>query len=171
MAKNLELKARIPSVERAEAAAMACGAAFSQSLHQVDIYFNVPHGRLKLRDIEGEGAELIFYERGEDREERWSIYERIPCLEPARLKAILEAALGIKVVVEKTRLLYVYQQCRIHIDAVDRLGSFIEFEAQDSGVVESHALMKVLREAFGISPGDIIQASYADLVLGENNLF
>jgi predicted adenylyl cyclase CyaB len=166
MARNLELKARIRSVDRAEAAATACGAAFAEILRQVDTYFNVPRGRLKLRIIEGEGAELIFYERGEDREERWSIYENIPIPEPAKFRAVLEGALGVKVVVRKTRVLYKYHQCRIHIDTVERLGSFVEFEVPDSGVVESEALMKVLREVFEIAPGDIVQASYSDLILG-----
>jgi adenylate cyclase class 2 len=171
MAKNLELKARIRSVADAEAAASACGATFGGTLHQSDTYFDVPRGRLKLREIDGEEAELIFYERPEDRPERWSNYERIPCADPARLKAALEAAVGIRVVVKKARRLYQYRQSRIHIDTVEGLGTFLEFEVQDSDAAESEALMKLLRDAFAVRGDDIVRASYADLVYGKNNLF
>lgn len=171
MATNLELKARIRSVAEAEAAALRSGASFSTTLRQVDTYYVVPHGRLKLREFENSGAEIIFYNRAEDRAERWSTYEKIPCPDPEALKIILEKALGIRAVVQKTRLLYQYRQCRIHIDTVEGLGTFLEFEVQDSNEKESADLMKKMRETFQISPGDVLQASYSDMVFGKNGPF
>jgi adenylate cyclase class IV len=58
---------------------------------------------------------------------------------------------------------------RIHLDRVDGLGDFIEFE----GVVAAggepddfRGLVDDLSRAFGISPEDVLRQSYADLVRG-----
>ena len=48
------------------------GAARHGTLLQRDTYFRVPRGRLKLRESDGETAELIYYERSEETGERWS---------------------------------------------------------------------------------------------------
>ena len=45
-------------------------------LHQRDTYFNVPHGRLKLRE-EGERAWLIPYDRSDAGEARLSRYRLV----------------------------------------------------------------------------------------------
>ena len=114
---------------------------------------------------------MIFYERDEERPERWSTYEKVAVSDAPALKTALEHALGIKIVVEKIRRVYQYRQCRIHLDDVEGLGTFLEFEVQDSGREESVALMKYLTEAFEIKPDDIVRASYSDLLLGKNNRF
>ena len=43
--------------------------------------------------------------------------------------APLAAALGIRTVVRKQRTVYLHKNVRIHLDAVDGLGTFLEFEA------------------------------------------
>jgi adenylate cyclase class IV len=59
---------------------------------------------------------------------------------------------------------------RIHLDRVDGLGDFIEFE----GVVDSDGdgdlerfekLLTELRHSFGIGEGDLLEGSYSDLLL------
>ena len=61
--QNLEIKAKLPDRANTLQAALRLGAEFNATLIQTDTYFRVPHGRLKLREIEGEHSELIFYDR------------------------------------------------------------------------------------------------------------
>ena len=46
---NVEIKARCPDPERVRAILRQHGAEYKGLDHQVDTYFNVPQGRLKLR--------------------------------------------------------------------------------------------------------------------------
>src|SRR6476646_3809046 len=68
-------------------------------LCQIDTYFRVAHGRLKLREIDADGercAELIQYLRPDDAGARTSTYRRIPVAldQVASLKAALFDGLG-----------------------------------------------------------------------------
>ncbi len=88
--------------------------------------------------------------------------------DPAELREALSAVLGISVIVSKTRQLFVLMGIRIHLDRVDDLGDFIEFE----GVVSSGGdpgrfapLLADLRQSFGIKEGDLLRGSYSDLLL------
>ncbi len=164
MPNNLELKARLGSVEDARGDADRCGARFVGTLVQTDTYFNIPVGRLKLRENPGSHSELIYYRRDEATPERWSMYETVAVDNPLALKTLLEHAYGIRAVVSKVRLHYQYGACRIHIDTVDGLGTFLEFEVQDLPPHEADDLMRAMREAFRVDPEAVIQASYEDLI-------
>jgi len=166
MPRNFELKARIPSLETAREDALRCGARFVATVRQTDTYFVVPYGRLKLRQVDGEGSELIYYNREELRDERWSQYTTIPVAEPIATRDVLAASLGTRVVVRKSREVFLHRMTRIHLDLVDGLGSFLEFEVQDAGELESIREMELLRREFRIGPGSVVRSSYADL-LGE----
>src|SRR5438477_132463 len=72
--RNIELKARWENLEAARRAAKEIGAGYVGILEQRDTYFAVPHGRLKLREIAGRGAELIGYARGDRAAARGSDY-------------------------------------------------------------------------------------------------
>lgn len=58
---------------------------------------------------------------------------------------------------------------RIHLDCVDGLGSFIEFEGVaapgDADLMRFEALLADLRHSFGIEDTDLLSGSYCDLVL------
>jgi adenylate cyclase, class 2 len=63
-------------------------------------------------------------------------------------------------------LLFLWKGVRIHLDKVDGLGSFVEFEAvAPTGSDLSHEEKQVtaLRQAFGIGDADVIGGSYCDL--------
>ena len=168
MATNLELKARVPSLDDVRELALRLGARPGGFLEQCDTYFRVPRGRLKLRECAGMPPELIFYEREETSGERWSRYERIPVSEGAGLKGVLALAGGILAVVEKRRTLFLFRNARIHCDDVTGLGSFLEFEIVGGESPHSHALMEQLRQHFGVREEMIFRGSYADLIIAKN---
>jgi predicted adenylyl cyclase CyaB len=169
MAVNFELKARVSSLAKARAQAQELGAAFQGILRQEDIYFRVPRGRLKLRLIDGVGAELIFYERHEVELERWSHFTREPVEDGGALKQMLTEALGVLAVVRKERWLYQYDLARIHIDEVEGIGEFIEFEVMTTDQQKASTLMHSLRQFFHVRDEEIFKGSYSDMVLKEKN--
>ncbi len=165
MPTNLEIKARIPSLSEAENIAKILPAEFKGVLKHRDIYFTVPNGRLKLREIDGIGGELIFYERSESENERWSVYKIYPTSNLNGLLSVLEAAFPLRGVVEKERKLYQYQNARIHFDAVKNLGTFLEFEViLDSTEEQAQQLMEELRGMFSVSDMSLIRCSYIDFM-------
>ena len=83
------------------------GASDEGWLHQTDTYFQVPQGRLKLRE-EGPVAQLIFYERANETVARESRYRLVPVSDPTGLKDALSDALGVLIVVEKSRRLLLW---------------------------------------------------------------
>src|SRR5204862_259632 len=136
-------------------------------LVQIDTYFHVPHGRLKLREIEGKGAELIWYDRPNAVAFRGSDYYLIPTADPQAMRQALGAALGVRGEVRKKRTLLIWHNVRIHLDHVENLGSFIEFEAvisDDADEAVSHDRLATLSVALGIVPADRVAVSYSDLL-------
>src|SRR5688500_18002453 len=127
--RNLELKARCADLTAAATRAAELGARHVGTLMQVDTYLHVPNGRLRLREIEGQPAELIWYERANSVEFRGSDYHVVPIADASLTKTALARALGICGEVRKRRQLMIWHNVRIHLDEVEGLGSFIEFEA------------------------------------------
>jgi predicted adenylyl cyclase CyaB len=165
MPLNLELKARVMSPDRLRDLVRAAGGAASGVMTQVDTYFAVRSGRLKLREIGGTQAELISYERPEEEETRWSRYEKTPVAEPLRLREMLEASLGILVTVRKTRELFLAEGTRIHLDQVEGVGCFVEIEVPAVDPAAARARMDRLRALLEIGEGDVYRRSYSDMVL------
>ena len=78
-----------------------------------------------------------------------------------------DAGRGGQVVVRKVRRLFLLDNVRIHLDEVDGLGNFLEFEAvlnpgQDEA--DGYAQLETLQSEFGIATEAIIGASYSDLL-------
>jgi adenylate cyclase class 2 len=135
-------------------------------LAQRDTYFEVPRGWLKLREESGAVSQLIAYERPHLARSKESRYRLVDVPDPDELREALTAALGVTVVVSKERRLFTFEGVRIHLDRVDGLGDFIEFE----GVAEDGddpgrfaALLDELRASFGIGDRDLVPESYSDL--------
>jgi predicted adenylyl cyclase CyaB len=135
-------------------------------MHQIDTYFVVPHGRLKLREIEGERAELIHYYRPDTLVAHPSDYVIARVSDPGSLKDALSRALGLRVVVEKRRELYLWGHTRIHLDEVTGLGSFLELETviADQTREEAERECREVQAALGIREEDLVSGSYADLL-------
>lgn len=138
------------------------------TLVQRDTYFETARGRLKLREEAGADAHLIAYERPDLPGHKESQYRIVRVDDPTELREALSAVLGISVVVSKTRRLFVLTGIRIHLDRVDDLGDFIEFEGVVSGNGDPGRfapLLADLRQSFGIKESDLLRGSYSDLLL------
>jgi predicted adenylyl cyclase CyaB len=163
---NIEVKAICADPARVRRRLVERGVPLCQRMRQVDTYFSSPRGRLKLREIDDQEAQLIHYDRPDAAAAHASEYVISPVAEPDRLKEALTRALGVRVVVEKQRELYLWQYTRVHLDNVAGLGSFLELET----VVEEQTREQAEREcleiqaALGIRPEDLVAGSYADLL-------
>jgi homotetrameric cytidine deaminase len=167
--RNLELKARDPHPERSLERARALGAEDRGELRQRDTYFAAGRGRLKLREQDPGGAELIAYERADAAEARESRYRIAPVAHPAALREALDSALGTDVVVDKRRRLLLWEGVRIHLDRVDGLGDFVELEGVAdlaSDLAREGALVDRLRAELAIADDAIEATGYADLLRG-----
>lgn len=135
-------------------------------MKQLDTYFNAPQGRLKLREIDTHGAQLIYYERTNLAESRYSNYQLCDIPEPMVFKQIATAVLGIKAVVEKRRELWMSGDTRIHLDEVKGIGQFVELETviHSQTETEAQAEHQRLKETLGIKEADLVSVSYSDLV-------
>jgi predicted adenylyl cyclase CyaB len=163
---NLELKARCADLTQARAAGERLGAHIAGQQLQTDTYFHVPKGRLKLREIAGEPAVLIWYERPNTTDVRPSRYYLVPVAAPEQLQAALTAGLGLRGMIRKSRAILLWHNVRIHLDEVAGLGRFVEFEAvlaPNEDTAASSGRVEQLRIALQIRNADLIAASYADL--------
>ena len=164
MPTNLELKARTDNQSIA-AVLQRLKARDLGLVKQTDTYFVFRPGRLKLREMNSSRSELIWYQRPNSHHRRYSNFKRIPVKDPQSLKNILASSIGVKAVVKKKRRVYLFKNARIHIDAVENLGTFIEFEVMvTKGRVQAQDLLSFLRRAFNIKSRSILVTSYCDLI-------
>jgi homotetrameric cytidine deaminase len=166
--RNVELKARDSDPARTLARSLALGAEDRGQLVQRDTYFARGRARLKLREQEPGGAELIAYTRPDAAAARVSAYERAPVGDADALRVALDAALGTTVVVSKRRRLLLWEDVRIHLDDVEELGTFVELEAvapEDSDLSAEHDKVARLRTELGIEDAALVPVGYADLIL------
>jgi predicted adenylyl cyclase CyaB len=165
--RNLERKARYVDLAAAHGAVAGQGARFDSEGSQTDTYFHVPHGRLKLREINGQTATLIAYDRADQQGSRLSAYYLVPVPDPIALKAALASALGVRGVVQKRRAIYLWHNVRIHLDEVEALGTFVEFEAvlgPSEDAVTAEKRLEDLGRALALDPSQYLATSYADLL-------
>jgi adenylate cyclase class IV len=170
VARNIEIKARIRSVESVLLRARAVAAREPLLIEQDDTFFTVAHGRLKLRTFADGSAELIHYERADTGAAKASDYVRVPVPDAAALHETLARACGVLGRVRKRRLLLLAGRTRIHLDRVEGLGDFIELEVvmqegQDDaeGAREAEALMIRL----GLAEAPRVAGAYVDLLGGQ----
>jgi predicted adenylyl cyclase CyaB len=171
MARNIEIKAKIEDTKSFIDKMKNITNKEPLILDQKDTYFNCPNGRLKLREEPPEHSELIFYQRGNDLTPKLSTYKRLQKLDPAFIELLTEAY-GVKVIVKKRRYVFFIDQTRIHVDEVEQLGMFIEFEVvlkDDQTVEDGQIIAKDLLTKLDISEKSLISNSYSDLLLSQNN--
>jgi len=165
---NIEIKAKSMNQDYVREILKSKNADFKGIDHQIDTYFNVPFGRLKLREGNIENS-LIQYDRENKDGPKQSnviLYKSTP---NSSLKEVLTKSLGILVAVDKQREIYFIDNVKFHIDVVKDLGTFVEIEAIDKN--PSIGRDKLLEQCnyylsiFKISNQDLISVSYSDLLL------
>ncbi|PHR24014.1 MAG: adenylate cyclase [Fluviicola sp.] len=136
--------------------------------HQIDTYFNVSQGRLKLREGNIENN-LIHYIRENKAGPKQSKITLLKSDPESTLKEILSNSIGILTVVDKEREIYFIENVKFHIDTVKNLGTFIEIEAIDKdGTLGEAKLLNQCEhylELFEIPKENLISVSYSDLIL------
>lgn len=144
------------------------GADFRGSDTQTDTYFNVPNGRLKLREGNIENN-LIYYERTDQAGPKNSHFNLVKVEDAKGLKEVLTKSNGIKVIVEKRREIYYIKNVKFHIDEVPGLGSFVEIEAGNMLTDLSQQQLKEQCDFYvkelGIEEKDLMEMSYSDMLL------
>lgn len=167
--KNFEFKAKVENLEKYEYKLLTLHPYYHGLDHQIDTYFNVQKGRLKLREGNIENS-LINYDRENVPESKPSqviLYQHEPNI---ALKNILTIHLGVKTVVEKKRKIYFIDNVKFHFDTVENLGTFIEVEAIDyRGEFTTEELKEQCDKYFAffeLTQQNLIDKSYGDLIPG-----
>ncbi|CAN8027885.1 unnamed protein product [Ixodes persulcatus] len=163
-------------------------------LRQRDTYFRVAHGRLKLRrsTVCGDGAQgassslssprttasptgeescsLFFYDRPDALGPKLSRYQRLQLdgeTAALTLQDMLDRSLGTLGTVCKERHLFLVGCTRVHVDAVQGLGDFLELEVvlgEGQDPEEGRATAEALMAVLGVQPDSLESGSYIDLL-------
>lgn len=164
----IEIKARSDNHSEIRKILKDKQAVFIGTDHQVDTYFKVNSGRLKLREGEIENH-LIHYQRENKSGPKESDVTLFNSNPKSSLKEILTNALGVLTVVDKTREIYFIDNVKFHLDNVKGLGSFIEIEAIDKdrtiGKDNLFEQCQFYIDLFNIAADDLIKVSYSDMML------
>lgn len=165
---NIEIKAKSVNLNNVRDILQSNNAAFIGIDHQIDTYFNVNNGRLKLREGKIENH-LIHYKRENKKAPKQSDVSLFKSHPISSLKEILTAALGVLTIVDKKREIYFVDNVKFHIDTVKDLGTFVEIEAIDlDGTICKEKLLAQCQrfiDLLAISENDLISDSYSDLLL------
>lgn len=132
MAKNLEIKVKIPSFTPFLAILNKKGFKQIDILQQKDIYYKTGDVRLKLR-IENGRERAIYYNRAEaGGTDRFSDYELLE-ISSGNGESFFNKLFTPEIIVEKERILYIIENTRVHLDKVKKLGTFLELETVVTG--------------------------------------
>jgi len=167
VARNIEIKARIGDLDAVRARALSVASGASEHLEQRDTFFVVPDGRLKVREFADGSGELIAYHRRDDSGPKESRYTRCRVERARDLVEALAMVLAVRGVVAKRREVFMVDRTRVHLDQVERLGSFVELEVvlageEDAGIGERVA--RELLDALAIPPSALVAGAYIDLL-------
>jgi len=169
--KNFEFKAKVEETEKYENKLLTLHPVFIGLDHQIDTYFNVQNGRLKLREGNIENS-LINYDRENisgSKESQIILYQHEPNI---ALKEILTRQIGVKIIVDKKRKIYFIDNVKFHFDIVEGLGTFMEVEAIDSNEEFTTEELKMQCDKyfhyFELKEDQIIDKSYSDLIMELN---
>jgi predicted adenylyl cyclase CyaB len=173
MLRNVEIKARIENVEALSSRARAIAGSDPTEIFQDDTFFQCSNGRLKLRAFSETSGELIFYQRPDKTGPKESFYVISATTSPDTLREALSLAYDQAGRVRKHRTLFMVGRTRIHLDKVDDLGDFMELEvvlAEDESTQDGVAVANDLLAKLGISPEQLIEGAYIDLIRRRSGL-
>lgn len=163
--QNVECKYELRDYSLARSIALATDCTFIATLKQKDTYYRLTTGRLKRRECIGEPPEYIFYDRPNDARPRVSSF--MVYSESEAQTRFGSTPLPAWRSVRKVRELFMFENVRIHLDKVEDLGDFLEFEALVSPshhMSHCHAAVALLRDRFSPALGEPLSVSYVDLL-------
>ncbi len=167
--QNVEYKAELRDLPLAKTICDTIGASWVSTLAQTDTYFRVPDAKLKRRECVGYEPEWIFYSRSarlEPKLSNFTIYS-----DAQAQQRFGTTPLPTLCVIRKKRELYMSRGgVRIHLDQVEGVGTFIEFEAlvcPERNLAECHRQLDELRQIFRPVLGEGISSGYADLACSD----
>lgn len=166
LARNVEVKARLAAPEQVRLMVERLSGTAAALFGQTDHYYDVPKGRLKLRECGDQGAQLIYYNRPDQTEPTLSVYEIAPVSDAAKMIAVLECIFGDAIVVRKKRRLHLMGQTRIHLDEVEGLGHFLELEVvlrEGQKERDAERIAADLVAQLNLGPIDMIDVGYLEL--------
>ncbi|MEJ2108694.1 MAG: class IV adenylate cyclase [Acidobacteriota bacterium] len=167
MARNVEIKARIKSVESVFPLAADLADRGPEEIDQDDTFFKCRNGRLKLRTFSPGSGELILYRRADQSGPKESSYFIFPTADPGSLRELLSRAYGQAGRVRKKRTLFLSGRTRIHLDRVESLGDFLELEVvleEKEPVATGEAVARDLMKKLGVSDDQLLEGAYVDLL-------
>lgn len=167
MPRNIEIKARIESVESLAPLVARLADDGPTEIFQDDTFFACRAGRLKLRAFSEHDGQLIFYQRPERAGPKESFYVISATSSPETLRQALSLAYGVVGRVRKHRTLFLVGRTRVHLDQVDGLGDFLELEVvlaegepQTAGIAVANELLAKL----AIPQSQLIDKAYVDML-------
>ena len=169
MRLNREIKAFCPDFSPVRQALRDIGAEFVEVKEQVDYFYHLPGSggdagtrRLKLRVESGEAHIIYYYDRQENegRTSRFHIWD----VGNGQVKEILDAALGIRVIVHKQRELWQMDNTIFNLDTVEGVGQIFEAEVQEQEGRDIDAQLREYWQRFDPYLGKHIEGSNEDLV-------
>lgn len=170
MPKNYEIKT---SVKNLEDIRVAVRKLVRNKTHkhftefQKDIYYKTGNDRLKLRIINNQIGNLIYYKRKEHNRKRVSNYIISETKNFKELDEILKKLFNIFVIVDKKREIFILDNIRIHLDKVKKLGSFLEIEIIYDSIKEAKKIMSELIEYLNLEEKEFIKESYSDMIINK----
>ncbi len=172
---NIEIKAKYDDLSQAKEIAERLKTDYLGILHQIDTYFETKQGRLKLREINNEEAQLIPYSKDYQAGPMKSTYSVMPVKDPDNVKDLFDKLLGTTIVVDKKREVFLIDNVRVHLDEVKSLGTFIEFEAVYEEVSpqskeKEEKRVSELMDTFQIKSHNLLKKSYVDYFFKRNKL-
>jgi len=166
----VELKAKVGSLEPFREKLESLNAEYVGTFRQVDTYYEVPQGRLKLRETEGESkVQLVYYERPDVQGPKQSQVFIIELTKPQFMKQFLNKVLPTKTVVDKQRTIYRLKGTQVHLDTVQTLGTYVEFERRTENTLEAarkaHETLEELMQTLSVKQETLQKGSYCDLIM------
>ena len=171
MPANIEIKARVRDFAALRSRAEMLSGGPGEVIRQDDTFFHTPRGRLKLRVLAPDRAQLIFYDRPDQGGPKRSDYHLFHTSDPENLKQTLALAYGVRGTVRKVRYLYLVGQTRVHLDDVEGLGQFMELEVvlEDAqSDADGQQVAEELMNKLGVHQDDLLEGAYVDLLEDTN---
>lgn len=164
MPLNLELKVKLKSFNKTKKLLEGINAEFIKTLNQKDVYYKIKGGLLKLR-IENDEQSIIKYLRDEKGKDRFSDYDFLR-FSYGSAEKFFDSVFKTEAVVRKKRLLYMFDNTRIHLDSVKGLGNFLELETLVlDGKNDAKKRYEYIKKVLELEDIPELKKSYRDLII------